>query len=273
VGSGTFFDDFDYASDADASLLSRGWSPRAGGGGPGVAGASWCCVSFVDDPAAAGNRLLQLQATTDGTGAGTRQSEMSQVRKFYEGTYVARVRFTDEPASGGPDGDALVQTFFTITPLAFALDPNYGEIDFEYLPNGGWGTTGPHLFMTTWETYRPDPWLADNLSETAVASFAGWHDLLFQVAGGPASGTVSYYVDGALRAVHPAKYYPETALAVDFNLWFIDGALAAGSGTRTYVQQVDYFYYAGREVIDQATASARVADYRAAGTTFVDTVP
>jgi hypothetical protein len=273
VGSGIFFDDFNYTSDGDPSLAARRWTVRSGGGGPGVPGATWCCISFMDDPGQAGNRLLQLQASTDGTGAGTRQAEMSQARKFYEGTYVARVLFTDTPSSGGPDGDALVQTFFTITPLAFALDPNYGEIDFEYLPNGGWGTSGPHLFMTTWETYRAEPWLADNTSDSAPASFAGWHDLLFQVSGGTANGTVSYYVDGLLRAVHPAKYYPETAVSVDFNLWFISGELASGATSRTYVQQVDYFYYAGREVIEQAAANARVAQYRAAGTAFVDTVP
>ena len=37
------------------------------------------------------------------------------------------------------DGDQVVQTFYTITPYLEPLDPDYSEMDYEYLPNGGWG--------------------------------------------------------------------------------------------------------------------------------------
>jgi hypothetical protein len=270
AGSGLFFDDFDYAGADDPRLAARHWTVRSEAGGPGVAGATWCCVSFVDDPERAGNRLLQLEASAGGSN--TKQSEIEQSRRFHEGTYAARVFFSDAPVSG-PDGDQVVEAFFTITPLAFDLDLDYGETDFEYLPNGGWGVTGSSLYMTTWETYQNDPWKADNVSERLSQSTAGWHDLVIQVAGGVAQGTVTYYLDGVRKASHPARYYPETPLNVNFNLWFVNGGLVTGAGPRTYVQQVDYFYYAGREVLDPAAVTARVRAYRESGTRFVDTVP
>ena len=35
------------------------------------------------------------------------------------------------------------------------MDPTYSELDIsEYLPNGGWGETGPINYQTSWYTYR-----------------------------------------------------------------------------------------------------------------------
>jgi hypothetical protein len=182
------------------------------------------------------------------------------------------VRFSDAPVSG-PNGDQLVETFFAITPLAFDNDPDYGETDFEYLPNGGWGKTGPSLYMTTYETYQKEPWKADNVSTRIDENFGGWHDLVIQIAGGIERGTVTYYIDGVRKAIHPPRYYPETPLSVNFNLWFVNGGLLADPAPRTYVQQVDYFYYAGREVLDPTAVATRITAYRRRGTRFVDTVP
>jgi hypothetical protein len=81
---------------------------------------------------------LQLVASTDGTAAGTSHAQVDQRQKFFEGTYGARVKFADAPDTGA-DGDHVVQSFFTITPLNAPLDPNYSGIDNEYLPNGGEG--------------------------------------------------------------------------------------------------------------------------------------
>ena len=180
---------------------------------------------------------------------------------------VARVRFSDAPVSG-PDGDQVVQTFFTITPLAFDLDPDYGELDFEYLPNGGWGAEGPIMYATTWETYRNDPWLAVNTHTEATRSYDGWHTLVIQVSG----GVVRYYIDGELFAEHGGIYYPETPMSVNFNLWFINGGLLGGSTERSYVEQVDWFYHSQNEVVSPAEVESRVNAYRADSITWVDTV-
>ncbi|WP_113699274.1 cellulose binding domain-containing protein [Nonomuraea lactucae] len=187
-------------------------------------------------------------------------------QKFREGTYAARVRFSDAPTSG-PDGEHVVQTFFTITPLAADLDPDYGELDFEYLPNGGWGESSQVMFNTSWETYRPNPWRAVNTMTATRKSFAGWHDLVVQVSG----GRIKYYIDGSPVADHGGVYYPETPMWIMFNQWFID--LQSGSGKRCYRQQVDWVYHSKNEVVAPADVVSRVAALRSGGTSFRDTVP
>ncbi|MFB9472095.1 cellulose binding domain-containing protein [Nonomuraea salmonea] len=260
--TGELFDDFTYTSSTDARLAQRGWTVRSASGGPGVPGATWS-PSAVSFPGG----LLTLDSSTNGTAGGTVQTELSTAqRKFREGTYAARVRFSDAPTSG-PDGEHVVQTFFTITPLRYDLDPDYGELDFEYLPNGGWGEPSNILYATSWETYRNDPWLAVNTHTEERTSFAGWHDLVIQVSG----GRIKYYVDGRLFADHGGDHYPETPMWIMFNQWFID--LQGASGTRTYRQQVDYVYFSANEVVAPATVTSRVAALRTAGTAFKDTVP
>lgn len=136
------FDDFNYKDHADPKLAENGWTARSGEGGPGVPGATWAAenVTFEAD---AGNSVMNLRTTSAGTPESTKQSEVStKDMKFKNGTYAARVRFADAPGSG-PDGDRLVQSFFTINELKAPMDDGYGEYDFEYLPNGGWGRRSP----------------------------------------------------------------------------------------------------------------------------------
>lgn len=261
------FDDFSYSGAGDPLLAQRSWTVRTGGGGPGVPGAVWS-RDHVSFPTADGGQVLELKASTEGSDGATVQSEVSHQRKFAEGTYAARVRFADAPVSG-PDGDQTVQTFFTITPLDAPMDPDYGELDFEYLPNGGWGESGPALFMTTWETYQPDPWLADNVHGTVAGSLDGWHDLVIQVA----NGRVVYHLDGVVVADHGDEYYPETPMSISLNHWFIEGGLVADGTPRDYRQQVDYVYFAQDEVVAPADVTARVQQLRAESVDWVDTVP
>ncbi|MEK8110350.1 glycoside hydrolase family 16 protein [Micromonospora sp. M12] len=187
-------------------------------------------------PTVSGQKVMQLTASTDGTGAGTNQAELYSTQKRYlEGTYASRVRFTDTPVSGN-DGDHINQTFFTISPLSGDLDPTYSELDIsEYLPNGGWGETGPINYQTTWYTYRNEPWYADNLHSEQRSSLNGWHDLVATVA----NGHVIYYIDGVQVGDHSGKFYPRQTMTINWNLWFIDTAAHSG-GLSTYIQQVDW---------------------------------
>ncbi len=261
------FDDFSYASSDDPAITEHRWTVRTNAGGPGIPGATWSKENVTFPTVSGSNRSLQLTSSTDGTGAGTRHSEVLHQRKFLEGTYAARVFFTDAPVSG-PDGDHVVETFFTITPLSRDLDPDYSEQDFEYLPNGGWGEPANILYATSWETYQNEPWIAVNTHTESRQSYAGWHDLVLQVA----DGEMRYYVDGRLFATHGGDYYPETVQSVNFNLWFIDAGQVTSS-PRTYTQQVDWFYHAKDEVVSPAEVTARVDGYRSAGTSWVDSVP
>ncbi|MBB6674963.1 galactose-binding domain-containing protein [Cohnella nanjingensis] len=264
------FDDFSYADARDAKLGQHGWTLRGYAGGPGPKGTSWAPeqVTFVNDPANAGNRLARLQASTDGTGKGTRQAEIfTAATKYREGTYAARVRFTDAPVSG-PDGDGIVQTFFTISPMARDDDPKYSELDFELLPNGGWGVAKPALWHTSWYTYRNEPWRQDTAQDHHPGSYAGWHELVMTVA----DKQIVYYLDGKRLSAHGGKYYPRQDMAIHFNLWFLPDGLLDTAKKRSYVMDVDWVYHAQDAALTPAQVEAAVRQYRADRVTFVDDV-
>jgi hypothetical protein len=262
------FDDFDYTSSADPNLAAHGWSVRTAAGGPG---ATWSAnaITFPADSSNPGGHVMQLSASTDGTAANTVQSEIdTSARKFFQGTYAARVYFTDTPATG-PNGDDINETFYTISPLNGCDDPNYSEDDYEYLPNGGWGIAGPRMYTTTWYTYCPSPYSQDNSSTSVVQSWAGWHTLVETVM----NGTVTYYIDGNEYWSTTGKYYPREDMTIDFNMWFINGYLTSGSTPRTWDEQVAWVYYANGQVLTTAQVNSNVSALTSAGTNFEDTVP
>jgi hypothetical protein len=260
------FDDFSYAS-LDA-FSAHGWIARSTQGWPGIEGATWIgSIGFVDDPAHAGNRLVRMTATTDG--AATSQAQFCHQRKYREGTYAARVRFSDGPVAG-PDGDQIVETFYTISPLKAPLDPDYSEQDFEYLPNGGWGGADLTLHNTTWETFRPEPdWLQVSKSDSLRGSLEGWRTLTLQIA----NHEVRYFLDGKLLTSHGEPYYPESLMSIDFNLWFIREGRIASHERRIYSEDVDWVFHAAGTVLSPAEVERQVTALRAAKVTFRDTVP
>ena len=261
------FDDFSYST--RDQMLSNGWVVRDGTGWPGATGATFRAenVSFVDYPDPADNRLLRMISSTDGTGENTYQTQICHQRKYLEGTYAARVRFSDQPVSG-VDGDQVVQTFYTITPYLEPLDPDYSEMDYEYLPNGGWGSGDLTFYVTTWETVQIEPWNADNSSTLVEGSLAGWHTLVTQVTG----GTVRYFVDGQLIAQHGGKYYPDAPMSINFNLWFIDGGLIQTDGVRQYEEDIDWVFHEAGVLLMPDEVIAKVNELRNASVKFTDTV-
>lgn len=262
------FDDFNYDSHDDQTLSENGWVVRAGEGWPGVPGAIWRAenVSFVADSEDESNRLMQMTSSADGDK--TYQTQVCQQRKFNEGTYATRVHFSDVPATG-PDGDNVVQTFYLISPQEYDMAPDYSELDFEYLPNGGWGLPGHTLHATTWETFQLEPWIADNANDHLTASFDGWHTLVLQIM----DGTATYYVDGEPFAEHGGKFYPEVPMSINYNLWFINGGQIRSTDLREYMEQVDWMYFAANIALTPDEIEARVAALREDGVTYTDTVP
>ncbi|MBD0710906.1 MULTISPECIES: cellulose binding domain-containing protein [unclassified Streptomyces] len=264
------FDDFSYTSHDDPRLGAHGWMVRSWGGGPGVPGATWAPgnVSFGTDDGAS---VMKLRTETSGTAATTRQAEISTTTmKFRKGTYASRIKFSDAPVSG-PDGDHVIQTFFTINDLKAPMADDYAEYDFEYLPNGGWGETGSTLFTTSWDTYDSTGVEPPVNTHTADrASYAGWHDLAVTID----DSDIRYYVDGRLFATHGAAYLPERGMLIAFNQWLTDLAGQPDTTTaRVYEQEVDYVLHVQDQVLTPAQIADRVAAYRAAGRTFEDTVP
>jgi hypothetical protein len=261
------FDDFSY--DDQAGLSAHGWRVRSGLGPASVTAARWdgSNISFKDDPAQSGNRLLRLTASTDGTSKGSSQAELNQLRKFREGTYATRVRFADTPASG-PDGDSVVAAFYAVSPLRAPLDPEYSELDFEYLPNGGWGRSGPTMFATSWETYRAAPRREVKATSESRGSVSGWHTLVLQVA----RGRLSYYVDGRRIASHGGQYYPEAPMALSYSLWFIPSGLTRRRASRRYEMDVDWALYSAGAVLSSREVGDLVERLRRESVRFRDTV-
>ncbi|MEV8086478.1 cellulose binding domain-containing protein [Streptomyces nigra] len=267
-GGQSLFDDFDYSDSSDPRISANGWNVRSNSGGPGVPGATWSPEN-VTFASSGGNSVMNLRTSTAGTAESTRQTEvLTKAMKFRNGTYAARVRFSDAPVSG-PDGDRLVQTFFTINDLKAPMADDYAEYDFEYLPNGGWGEPANILYTTSWETYNPDPWQAVNQHSESRQSFAGWHDLVLTID----DSSIKYYVDGQLFGTHDAAYLPERPMSINFNQWLIDLAGQTSTTPRSYDEQVDYVLHVKDQVLTPAQVGAKVGAYRAAGTTFEDKVP
>ncbi len=267
-----FFDDFGDAS-VEALVRDGGWTLRTAPGHPGVDGAAWRAdaITLVDDPDRPGNRLLQLSARTDGTGGGTVQAQLCHARKVLAGTYAARVRFADAPDEG-EDGDPVVQAFYAISPLRHDLDPDFSELDWEYLANGGWGSARPRLYAINWQTVRLTPWQAWNQPHEVVGTFGGWHLLLMQVDA--AAGRTRWYLDGRLVAEHGGRAQPVQPMALAFSLWFSPGGLRPPSAApRVYRQAVDWVFHARGELLSTAEVEAAVEGWRRAGVMREDRVP
>lgn len=263
------FDDFSYAN--KQQLKKNGWIVRTEAGWPGVPGAIWWDegVTLVKDPDQPRNQILRMTSATDGPGAATMQTQICHQRKYLEGTYAARVRFTDKAVSG-PGGDQIVQSFYTISPLKAPMDPDYSELDYEYLPNGGWGIDGPTLYATTWETFSPEPnWKKDNVFQTANGSQDGWHTLVTQVM----DQKVRYFVDGKSFAEHGGEYYPEDTMSINFNLWFIRDGMAQVKERRQYEEDIDWVFFQANTALTPEQVEAAVAAMRKKSVKFRDTVP
>ncbi|HEX3557664.1 MAG TPA: glycoside hydrolase family 16 protein [Pyrinomonadaceae bacterium] len=263
------FDDFSYTDQAE--LTGHGWIVRTTAGWPGVPGATWWRegVTFLKGEGPARNRILRMTSTTDGTGEHTKQTQICHERKYFEGTYAARVRFADEPAMG-PGGDQIVESFYTISPLKAPMDADYSELDFEYLPNGGWGVAGSSLYETTWFTFSPEPnWKKDNVFNLTQGSRAGWHTLVTQVAG----GKVRYFVDGQQQVEHGGRFYPRSIMSINFNLWFIRDGAAKVQGARSYNEDIDWVFFESKSALTPEEVESKVAALRRQSVKFRDTVP
>jgi hypothetical protein len=265
----TLFDDFSYT--AREQLKKNGWIIRTEAGWPGVPGATWAedGVSLHKDPTQPRNQFVRITSSTEGTGATTKQTQLCHQRKYLEGTYAAHVRFTDAPVSG-PGGDQIVESFYTISPLKAPMDPDYSELDYEYLPNGGWGIDGPTLYSTTWETFSPEPnWKKDNVFKTTNGTQAGWHTLVTQVM----DKKVRYFVDGKLFAEHGDEYYPEDTMSINFNLWFIRDGMTKATERREYQEDIDWVFFQANTALTPQQIEASITAMRTKSVKFRDTVP
>lgn len=267
-----FFDDFAYNSFKE--FTNNGWKARTKTGHPGVKGATWSAKGITFHPNNLAirqdehlNGKLRLTSYTDGTGSNTQHTQICHARKYYEGTYAARVFFNDSPVIG-PDGDEIIETFYIISPLKAPMDLDYSEHDFEYLANGGWGKGEHALWATSWETFQLTPWTKVNKNSTRIKSLQGWHNLLLQIK----DKQIRYYVDGELFASHSEPVYPEVPMSINFNLWFTQEGIIDSKEKRIYQQEIDWVYHVPNRLVNQNQVDKEINKLRQKKVKFYDSV-
>ena len=269
----TIFDDFNYINSSDIKLINNGWIIKNKIGGPGPEGCNYSNnnISFIKDTDEPNNKLLRLTAITDGTAKGTSQAEIfTKSREYLEGTYAARIKFSDSPTTG-VDGAAINETFFTISPLEGYMDPKYSELDFEYLPNGGWGKASA-MWTTSWHTFNEEPKYQDLKYNIKKKSYKGWHTVVIVVA----DGYNTFYIDGGVVAKHGPKdnidnyYYPRKDMSISFNLWFIPDKLHPLVNS-SYIQDVDWVYHERNTNLTPKQVQRRVDRLRKDKVVFLNT--
>ncbi|CAL9603662.1 hypothetical protein SUDANB108_05508 [Streptomyces sp. enrichment culture] len=257
--AGVLFDDFSYLGPKDPALFKHGWLVRTSKGGPGIEN-TWSAegVSFpTAEGSHADGQVLNLRASTDGTKAGTKQASLgTAASKFRDGTYAARIHFSDGPATGEA-GDHVNQTFYTIG----GKGSKYSELDNEYMPNGGWGRPGPKLDTVTWFDHKTN----DRVYETTNKSLDAWHTVLIRVK----DGVVAYWLDGKKLFLSNGKYAPRADMSVNFNHWFIDLPF---KGERAWDMKVDWLYYNANDTLSAEEVRSQVTGFTDEGMNYFDTV-
>ncbi|MFF2073817.1 glycoside hydrolase family 16 protein [Kitasatospora sp. NPDC058162] len=259
---GVLFDSFRYTGAEDPSLAAHGWEVRTDGGGPGVKD-TWTKsgVSFPNGGDAQGGQAMQLRLTTDGTPKNTKQVEIGRSEgEFLNGTVAARVWFSDKPTSG-KDGDHINECFYTISPSHTSA--KYSELDYEYMPNGGWGSAGPRLDTTSWRSSTP----GDRDTTGTKKSLAGWHTMMITAD----NKAVTYSMDGKVLFTSDSRSYPKEKLSIRFSAWLID-LPSTVTGPRTWDMKVNWLYYQADKNVPQAEVEKAVAGLYAAGTPYLNTV-
>ncbi|KOG30570.1 cellulose binding domain-containing protein [Streptomyces resistomycificus] len=256
---GVLFDNFSYVGAKDPALFKHGWLVRTSKGGPGIED-TWS-ADGVTFPAAkdtlGDGQVLNLRAWTDGTESGTEQASLGTAsREFRDGTYAARVHFSDDPAEG-KGGDHVNQTFYTIG----GSGKTYSELDNEYMPNGGWGRLGPKLDTVTWYDHKEN----DRVYTTTNKSLDGWHTMMITVE----DDVVTYRLDGRKLFSSSGKYAPRAGMSINFNHWFVDLPF---KGDRAWDMKVDWLYYNAHDVLSVKEVDAAVKEYSDNGMNYFDTV-
>ncbi|MBY0364888.1 MAG: glycoside hydrolase family 16 protein [Roseateles sp.] len=256
AAGGEFFDDFSQP-DLDA-LRASGWVLRDGTGHPGLTGSR-----FAPGQLSLAGGLLKLSLSTDGRPANTTLAQLCAPRKFLIGTTTARVRLRDTPGSRDP----IVQSFFLASPLKHDYDPDFSEVDFEYLPHGGWGEAETRLYGVSWHTVRIEPWESFNQASIRQGSFDGWQLLTVQVE----PTRTRHYVNGRLLGEHTGRNVPSQPMAISFNHWLAAGA--PEGEPRQYSFEVDWVLHEAGRTLSPAAMQARATQLQRRGVARVDTVP
>ncbi len=86
------------------------------------------------------------------------------------------------------------------------------------------------------------------------------------------NGKVKYFVDGKPHAEHGEKFYPESLMSINFNLWFIKDGLTQAQAERQYYEDIDWVFHEAGKLLTPEEIEAKIASMRRKSTKFQDTV-
>ncbi len=266
-----FFDDFTYTGYSDPVMQDFGWNVVDGISGP-TEGSMYKKehIQFVNDPQRSGNKIMNVINKAAGTAASIQNARIESQKIFFEGTYAARVYFDSSPAN---NQDGNVETFYTInwTPD----NPNYSELDFEYLPYNVWGDrTKKTMHTTSWARAGS---ASDNANTQINKDYQGWHDLVIQSADGQ---NVKYYIDGQLVSTHTVSsggnsVYPRMIMQIAFANWiFFNDEVGLNPSTqqRTTMMKVDWVYHAKNKSLSPLEVTNRIETIRTSNVQRLNTM-
>ncbi|HYG37921.1 MAG TPA: carbohydrate-binding protein [Cytophagales bacterium] len=270
-GQTIMFDDFTYSSVDDPQLSSfNKWNIVSGTSGP-PEGAQYSRnnINFVADPGNSSNRLMTLSTTVNGTTKATTHSRIETGGyEYFEGTYAARVYFSENPFTYK---DGNVQTFYTIVSSALSGDGSrYSELDFEYMAADKWGISPDNqvMYMTSWNRYIANPWQAWKRYFADQKSWAGWHTCVVSCTDGV---NVKYWIDGiyfgsmSVTDSDGSSVYPRSNMHVAFANWIWNNVTGSSTANRTTTMQVDWVLHYKDQEISPASVNNLVASYRSSG--------
>lgn len=263
------FDDFNYDDIDDPEIGSfNNWNIIHGTNGP-PSGANYDKnnLSFQTDPLDPNNSIMILQTTVNGSTKATTQCRIeTNSYSYFEGTYAARVKFSDIPYTYG---DANIQTFYTIVSYLLAGDGSkYSELDFEYMASDKWGISPNNqvMYLTTWNRYIADPWQAWKAYSTDVKSYANnWHTLVMSATDGT---NVKFWIDGvyfgALSVTDNdgTSVYPRSNMQVAFANWIWNNQTGNSSDNRNAPFTVDWVLHVKDEEKTTQEVNAIVENYK-----------
>lgn len=169
--------------------------------------------------------------------------------------------FSDKPTSGS-DGDHVSESFFTVSPDH--ASSKYSELDYEYMPNGGWGRFGPRLDTTSWRSGER----GDRVTAAHPLRLGGWHTMVITAS---RTGATTYSVDGRKLFTNRSGDPPREHMSINFSTWFID--LPFKGLSRTWDMRVDWLHHQSGRAESVKNIQKTVAGYTPAGTNFVNTLP
>ncbi|PKV50191.1 putative secreted protein (Por secretion system target) [Aquimarina sp. MAR_2010_214] len=285
VSQTIMFDDFNYnaINDSEFGKFNK-WNVINGVSGPPEGGLYLANnVRFKNDPNNNTNRLMTLSTTVNGqTKASTHSRVETAGFEYFEGTYSARVYYSDLPYKYK---DANIQTFYTIVSSALGNDGSrYSELDFEYMASDKWGISKDNkvMYLTSWNRYIPDPWQAWKRYFAYQKSFEGWHVFTVSCTDGE---NVKYWIDdeymGAMSTTDNdgSSVYPRSNMQVAFANWIWNNVVGDSSENRTTTMEVDWVLFSKNQELLPQQVKNLVGTYRSqgikrrnlAGQTFIDT--